>query len=46
MSDRAAECRTRALTANDVDQRRQYLEMAEGWLRLALRAEQQEREFK
>jgi hypothetical protein len=48
MSDRAAEyrkradeCKVRAYGARDPEVHREYLEMAEGWLRLALNVEQQ-----
>jgi hypothetical protein len=43
---RAEECRIHALGARDPDIYKEYLELAEGWLRLALIVEQQQRRLR
>jgi hypothetical protein len=43
---RAEECRIHALGARDPDVYKEYLELAEGWLRLALIVEQQQRRLR
>jgi hypothetical protein len=40
---RADECRAQAARASDEEQRRQYLAMADGWLKLAEHAEQRDK---
>jgi hypothetical protein len=40
---RADECITRAAAAKDPDHKKQFQEMAEGWLKLARHAEQWEK---
>jgi hypothetical protein len=39
----AEECRRRADFARDAEAQREYLKLAEGWLKLALQVEQQQR---
>ena len=43
---RADECRRQAHSTPDVDIQRQYLELMEGWLKLAVHIEQQWRDEK
>jgi hypothetical protein len=43
---RAEACRDQAARATDPHHKRQYLEMADGWLKLARHAEQWERKLK
>jgi hypothetical protein len=40
---RAGECMERAKVAKDLDQKKQYLDMADGWLKLARHAERWEK---